>query len=419
MRAFPAFYGFEICVDGESFPDEASYHEHVERCQDEGQQEKRNAGHRAPRQLHEWFKTEYEKNIGRGDMELRVTRALSGELLFEGTVTDYERLRQRLVPLPRGARLLLGSQEVLCDADLVDAYDVAHDRPASVVVVIDGQLGDWLRHIDDAFVADLPASIANCHTLAAECTEWWADRAFSFEACRRHPGLVPMAFLERPRDLAFRLAIIKIHPYALIYVGRRDLLFYIDAVDANPRAYKYVPPWLRCDARWKHPLARRALRDPAVWGFLPNTHEDVLAYLDMLAAPAYRDLGTARTTGKVWHTKAPPSLMQPLKLPVALRSCKALVLRLVARCWCDLQFASKALRGDRDVVAAAVGCHWRALQYASRALRGDRELLLTALAQSGMALCFASRELRCDAELARLAFRERRAWQYISHESWG
>ena len=41
---------------------------------------------------------------------------------------------------------------------------------------------------------------------------------------------------------------------------------------------------------------------------------------------------------------------------------------------CALEYASEALRNDREIVLAAVAKYMRAFQYASKALRADREL---------------------------------------------
>ena len=41
-----------------------------------------------------------------------------------------------------------------------------------------------------------------------------------------------------------------------------------------------------------------------------------------------------------------------------------------------LEYATEALRGDREIVMAAVSQDGRALEYATEALRGDREIAM-------------------------------------------
>ena len=59
-----------------------------------------------------------------------------------------------------------------------------------------------------------------------------------------------------------------------------------------------------------------------------------------------------------------------------------------------LQFASAALKDDREIVLEAVKQNGRALEYVSAALKDDREIVLEAVKQNGNALQFASAGLR-------------------------
>ena len=94
---------------------------------------------------------------------------------------------------------------------------------------------------------------------------------------------------------------------------------------------------------------------------------------------------------------------------------------------CALEYASEALRNDREIVLAAVAKYMRAFQYASKALRADREtfgcntpVLLAAVAQNGFALEYASEALRNHREvvLAAVAWRSAGARVLVdaSHE---
>ena len=64
-----------------------------------------------------------------------------------------------------------------------------------------------------------------------------------------------------------------------------------------------------------------------------------------------------------------------------------------------LQYASEALKGDRDVVMEAVKYDGCSLQYASEELRGDKEVLLKAAKNDWEALQYASEDLRNDREV--------------------
>jgi Domain of unknown function (DUF4116) len=82
------------------------------------------------------------------------------------------------------------------------------------------------------------------------------------------------------------------------------------------------------------------------------------------------------------------------------------VLAAVRQDFYALQYASAALRADREVALAAVQQHGRALQFVSAAFRADREIVLAAVQQHGWALHFASAALRADREIALAAVRK-------------
>ena len=334
-------------------------------------------------------------------MELRAISALSGEVLFAGVVASYAHLLRRLAPLPGslGFRLLLGCSEVLCDQELMEEYGRAQERPVSVSVLHDHELQVRLSYVEGG----VPI-----------LKDWWSDRAFLFHACRIRPPLAPHACEGRRDDRAFLLHAIATNKVSMRFVGRCEASFYVAAVAANPLAYAYLSSHVRCaGGTLQRQLAVAALREPSIWHLLPNSYEDIAAYLEALEeSPTVRP---RRAAAEVWHTRVPPSPLQHAQQNIMVRSCRSLVTRAVARCWRDLKFATWDVRADRAVVSTAVACHWRALQYASAELRGDRELLLTAVKQNGLALCFASDALRADEELARLAVQaQRRALQYVS-----
>lgn len=333
-------------------------------------------------------------------MELRATGALSGEVLFDGVVRSYAHLLHKLAPLPgsRGFRLLLGSSEVLCDRELTETYDGAQERPAAISILCDNVLQERLRYVEQRYPL---------------LADWWNDRAFTYHACRLRPSLVPQACNARGRgDQAFLLYAIATNEYAMLFAGHREASFYVDAVACNPLAYGQVPLHIRhcCDSMLKRQLAFSALRDSRMWHLLPNSYDDIAAYLDELETRPTPQ----RAAAEVWHTRESPSLLQHAQQNMRVRSCRSLMTKAVTRCWRELKFATWDLRCDQAVVSAAVARHWRALQYASYELRGDRELLRVALQQNGLALCFASYTLRADEDLARLAVRaQRRALQYV------
>jgi len=333
--------------------------------------------------------------------------AFSGEELFRGVVADFEALLQRSQPLPLGARLLLGCEEPLCDAELIAEYERAPSRPAAVVVLVDSELQGQLRFATRVQGNDVPSA-------------WWSDRRFRFHACRAQPRLASWAYTacsgHGEEDEAFVRWLLKTRAEAARWVGLRNQAFWEEAVRANPEVYQFVPALFRgrygdLSLRICSPVLRD--RHHRLWRHLPISRAEVGAYLDALEAqPPPR-----RVQGEVWHTRAPPSFLLHIKASFAgpIRCNRELMLRLVARCWRDLRFAVPELRGDRVVVATAVASHWRALQYASAELRDDRALVAAALEQNGLALCFASQKLRADEALARLAVsRQRRALQYVA-----
>ena len=64
-----------------------------------------------------------------------------------------------------------------------------------------------------------------------------------------------------------------------------------------------------------------------------------------------------------------------------------------------LEYASPALKDDREVVLAACNQNGHALEYASDALKDDREVVFAACNQNGYALRFASDALKDDREV--------------------
>jgi hypothetical protein len=59
---------------------------------------------------------------------VQAVAALSGNPLFQGSVSGYDQLLCKLDRLPRslGARLLLGGREVVCETEFTEA--VGHDK---------------------------------------------------------------------------------------------------------------------------------------------------------------------------------------------------------------------------------------------------------------------------------------------------
>ena len=71
-----------------------------------------------------------------------------------------------------------------------------------------------------------------------------------------------------------------------------------------------------------------------------------------------------------------------------------------------IQYASEALRADREVVLAAVQQNDIAFAYASKDLREDRETVLAAVREKGDALFAASDDLHADREVVLAAVRQ-------------
>ena len=95
---------------------------------------------------------------------------------------------------------------------------------------------------------------------------------------------------------------------------------------------------------------------------------------------------------------------------------RRIVMEAVTRCGIALQYASEAMRDDRDVVLA-VRHHGWALEFASPRLRGDRDVVLTAVRNDGSALQDASGDLQCDKEVVLAAVKQgRTALQFASGE---
>ena len=82
---------------------------------------------------------------------------------------------------------------------------------------------------------------------------------------------------------------------------------------------------------------------------------------------------------------------------------------------CALEYASDALRADREVVMAAVSYYGWALEYASEELRKDRDIVMAAAEKDACALMFASLALRADPEVVMAAVSKHgEALQYAS-----
>jgi len=334
-------------------------------------------------------------------LEVQAVSALSGELLFQGSVSDHEQLLRKLERLPHssGFRLLLGAREVVCDAEFAEAVGRNEERPVVVHVLRDAELERRICAKEDDGFGNWVSP------------DWWNDRTFAYRVVKTSPQLAPIACASLGRaDRAFLLYAVKVNPLALRFVGAQSSGFYLEAVAANPQVYPLISDHIRF-GREKKQLASSALRDADTWRFLPDDYDAVAGYLDILETqPAPR-----RAPFEVWHTRHPRSLLVHMQKKSSVIGCRALVSRAVARCWHDLKYALFNVRNDRDVVLAAVEGHWRALQYASWPLRNDRGLVLTAVQQNGLALCFASAELRADEDLALRAVRQqRRALQYVA-----
>lgn len=206
-------------------------------------------------------------------MEVQVTGALSGELLFAGAVNCYAQLLRRLEFQPgfQGFRLLIGSSEVLCDQELQNECIRAQERPVSVIVLHDGQLEQRLLWVLENAWQSPP-------------TTWWDDRAFAHRSCLLRPCLARAACVARgSADTTFLLFAIGQDDWAIRSAGYREPAFYIEAVAANPKAYAHLPHEVRYGNSTRQ-LAILALRDPDMWRMLPNSYEDGAAYLDVLAA---------------------------------------------------------------------------------------------------------------------------------------
>ncbi|MBF8263256.1 MAG: hypothetical protein HW387_921 [Parachlamydiales bacterium] len=80
----------------------------------------------------------------------------------------------------------------------------------------------------------------------------------------------------------------------------------------------------------------------------------------------------------------------------ALKNNREIVLVAVQQNGMALQYASEALKNNREIVLVAVQQNGRALQYASEALKDNREIVLVAVQQNGAALQYASEALRHD-----------------------
>ena len=74
-------------------------------------------------------------------------------------------------------------------------------------------------------------------------------------------------------------------------------------------------------------------------------------------------------------------------------------MQAVSRNGYALQYATEALKGDREIVMAAVSQNGLALQLAAEWLKGEREIVMAAVSGHGVALRFATKELKDDEEI--------------------
>ena len=114
----------------------------------------------------------------------------------------------------------------------------------------------------------------------------------------------------------------------------------------------------------------------------------------MMGAEA--DAGTKAEIEAVVHTLVKP---EDLDATATFRD-------VVKRClvWpYALEYATEALRGDRDMILASVTIAGDSLRFASNDLKGDREIVTTAVSESGLALQYTTPQLRDDEEIVMLA----------------
>jgi len=98
----------------------------------------------------------------------------------------------------------------------------------------------------------------------------------------------------------------------------------------------------------------------------------------------------------------------------ALRADKEVVMTAVVKNCLALQYASEALKADKEVVMQVVEFYGSALQYASEALRADKEVVMKAV-NNGLALQYASEALKADKEVVMKAVKcDGMALQYAS-----
>lgn len=90
-------------------------------------------------------------------------------------------------------------------------------------------------------------------------------------------------------------------------------------------------------------------------------------------------------------------------VPKALKADEEMVRAALEQCGCALQFASPALRANRQLVHLAVQRDPEALEFAAEVLRADQELVLAAMEQDAMAFRFADEALRANRDLALMA----------------
>lgn len=95
----------------------------------------------------------------------------------------------------------------------------------------------------------------------------------------------------------------------------------------------------------------------------------------------------------------------------ALRQNKQLVLEAVAQSGRALRYADKRLRGNKQVVGVAVGEYGGALAHASAMLKGDRDIVVIAVRNYCSALKFASPKLQSDRSVVSIAL-ERGYWSF-------
>ena len=79
-----------------------------------------------------------------------------------------------------------------------------------------------------------------------------------------------------------------------------------------------------------------------------------------------------------------------------------------------IEFATEALRDDKELVLKAVTSNGNALEFASDRLKADKEVVLAAVQNAGWVACYASEELRDDKEIILTAVKKEGQALYYS-----